>query len=429
MTALAIMQLVEQGQIDLDAPVQRYLPWFQLADADAAMQITVQQLLNHTSGIPGTANYDSFLDPGVSLATYAHQLATVRPNRPVGSSYEYSNANYNLLGLIVETVSRQRYADYMRQHVFTPLGMTHTTLSAEEEEQLRLAQGFKWFFGLGPFPVAEPFNQANLPAGYISSTVEDLSHYLIAHMNKGQYGATSVLSPAGIARMHTAGPNTQQTAPSGVVAEYGMGWAVTSQNGVPIVEHDGETWTFKSLQVMDLQNGLGMILLLNATNQLPSMDEPYRTLSRGIVSRIEGWNLESTGPNIRMQYLMPDAVVVVGSVMILWGLLGLMAWKGGIERRLGSPEPRWRTVVTVARIAVEVLIPAIVLFALPSLLRVASWPLLLTLSTDLALWTLVAAVLVLCMGLAHAALLTRVLYRNRLVHPKRTTVALRPSLP
>src|SRR6266699_4851498 len=97
-TALAVMQLVEAGKIELDAPVQRYLPWFRVADPVASARITLRHLLYHTSGIPGT---DSA--PGkTTVEQQVRALSTVTLDRPVGSSFEYANANYQALGLIVQ---------------------------------------------------------------------------------------------------------------------------------------------------------------------------------------------------------------------------------------------------------------------------------------------------------------------------------------
>jgi CubicO group peptidase (beta-lactamase class C family) len=299
-TALAIMQLVEQGRIDLDAPVQHYLPWFRVADGDTSSAITVQQLLNHTSGIPESALYSAWADPDLTLAAYARQMATVLLDRPVGSGYEYSNANYNILGLIVETVSGEPYAGYIQQHIFAPLDMTHSAATESAQRRLGLAEGYHWWFGLGPLPAHEQYIQSNLPSAFLASTAVDLSHYLVAQMNGGRYGSAQVLSADGIARMHTPGPNTQ----GGTVAGYGMGWASTSINGVPFVTHDGTTLSFKSIQLIDTQNNWGVILLTNASNQLPSNDEPYRALYTGIVSRLEGWDLPS-GPTLQTQYTLP----------------------------------------------------------------------------------------------------------------------------
>jgi CubicO group peptidase (beta-lactamase class C family) len=119
-TALAVMQLVEEGKIDLEEPVQRYLPWFRLADEDASARITVANLLYQTSGIPSEANAASLADPKLSLEQNVRDLRGVAPDRPVGSSFAYSNANYDVLGLIVEEVSGQSYADYVRRNILDP---------------------------------------------------------------------------------------------------------------------------------------------------------------------------------------------------------------------------------------------------------------------------------------------------------------------
>ena len=124
-TALAIMQLVEYGKIELDAPVRRYLPWFRLADLKASSQITVRHLLNQTSGLPmllGMANLDDTADRPDATERQVRGLSTLKLNRAVGSKFEYSNLNYNVLGLIVEAASGESYAAYIQKHVFTPLG-------------------------------------------------------------------------------------------------------------------------------------------------------------------------------------------------------------------------------------------------------------------------------------------------------------------
>jgi CubicO group peptidase (beta-lactamase class C family) len=428
-TALAIMQLVEQGRIDLNAPVQGYLPWFRLADAEASDRITVQQLLNHTSGIPSSALYSSWAAPELTLQEYGRQLASVHTNRPVGSSFQYANANYNLAGLIVEAVSGQPYAEYVEQHIFAPLEMTRSAATPQRQQQLGLADGYNWWFGLGPFPAHERFSQANLPAGFLASTAEDMSHYLLAQVNGGRYGATRILSPEGIARMHTAGPNTEAIGAAGGRGRgAGLGWATAEINGRPFVTHTGETFGFKSVQLLDHQNGWGVVLLTNASNQLPSGDEPYRTLYSGILSRLEGLELPSTGPGLRAQYAIVDAVLLAVSAALLWGLFRVPAWRRGLERRLQQTRRPVRTALTVVRVGLEILVPLGVVVLAPKVLEDSGWPVVLLATPDLGRWVLVAASVLLLTGLVHAVLLAVALKRQRPGAPVRAAQALRPSL-
>jgi CubicO group peptidase (beta-lactamase class C family) len=125
-TALAVMQMIETGKIDLDAPVQRYLPWFHVADPHASAHITVRHLLNQTSGLPtlaGEIQLANFDDRPDAAECQARALSILELTRPVGYKFEYSNANYNLLGLVIEAASGESYADYIQKNIFTPLGM------------------------------------------------------------------------------------------------------------------------------------------------------------------------------------------------------------------------------------------------------------------------------------------------------------------
>jgi CubicO group peptidase (beta-lactamase class C family) len=137
-TALAVMQLVEAGRVDLDAPVQRYLPWFQVADPQASAQMTVRHLLNQTSGLStsaGEIQMVDFDDSPEATERQARALSMLELDHPVGSAFEYTNANYNLLGLIIEAASGEVYADYIQKHIFTPLEMNHSYASQSVAQQ------------------------------------------------------------------------------------------------------------------------------------------------------------------------------------------------------------------------------------------------------------------------------------------------------
>jgi CubicO group peptidase (beta-lactamase class C family) len=121
-TALAIMQLVEAGKIQLDAPVQTYLPWFRVADIKASEVITVRQLLNMTSGIPKSIGQEQLANTDLSdsaIENNVRALAEVELNASPGEQFEYSNANYVTLGMIIQAVSGQSYETYQRTYLPT----------------------------------------------------------------------------------------------------------------------------------------------------------------------------------------------------------------------------------------------------------------------------------------------------------------------
>ena len=148
-TALAVMQLVEGGSIALAAPVQRYLPWFRVADPRASTRITVRHLLHQTSGLPSVvgetplADFDS--SPGAT-ERQARDLATCELAQAPGAACEYCNMNYNLLGLVIEAVSGMTYADYVYDRIFRPLDMHHTYVDKAAALQNGLAVGHQLCF-------------------------------------------------------------------------------------------------------------------------------------------------------------------------------------------------------------------------------------------------------------------------------------------
>jgi CubicO group peptidase (beta-lactamase class C family) len=134
-TALAVMQLVEAGKIDLDAPVTSYLPWFRTADEAASARITVRHLLYQNSGLPVYAGREGMSEDdqsGTALEKGIRQLNSVRLNHPAGQAFEYANENYTLLGMIVQAVSGTTYEAYVQSAIFAPLEMRHSAASVSE---------------------------------------------------------------------------------------------------------------------------------------------------------------------------------------------------------------------------------------------------------------------------------------------------------
>ncbi len=276
LTALAVMQLVEAGKIDLDAPVQRYLPWFCVADPGASARMTVRHLLNQTSGLPGSAGETvpaDFDDSPDAAERQARTLSNVVLTRPVGSAFEYSNANYQLLGLIVEAASGEPFPDYVQQHILTPLAMSHSYTTQAEAKQNGLAVGHQFLFGMPVAAPELPIPPATLAGGGLIACAEDMARYLIAHLNGGRYGDRRVLSSAGIDELlrgvvdfGTAGlgPVERFLAKDVSLGQYGMGWAVDTIGQTKLVWHGGTLPDFGAYMALLPEQRKGVVLLFNA---------------------------------------------------------------------------------------------------------------------------------------------------------------------
>jgi CubicO group peptidase (beta-lactamase class C family) len=264
-TALAIMQLVEAGTIALDAPVQCYLPWFRVADRQASAQMNVRHLLNQTSGLPNAsgeiilAEFDS--RPGAG-ERQARALATVKLTRPVGAAWEYSNSNYQLLGLIIEAASGTSYASYVQKHILTPLAMRNTDASPAETRPNDLAVGHQLWFGM-PFAAPDmPMPYGALAGGGLVSSAEDLARFMIAHLNGGRLGDVQIVSSASIDELHRGAVDIRAYGLS--LGQYGMGWCADKIGSTPLVWHGGTLPHFGAFMALLPEQHKGIVLLVNA---------------------------------------------------------------------------------------------------------------------------------------------------------------------
>jgi len=263
MTAVAVMQLVEAGQVELDAPIQRYLPWFMPDET-----ITVRHLLNQNSGLDEGQGYERNLDQDGpdALEQSIRRLAATNLNHPPGTEYEYSNSNYDVLGLLIETVSGQSYGEYMQANLFEPLEMDHAFTSLEAARAAGMSSAFYPFFGRQTnVDAILPYSRATQPSAGIIGSAEDMANYMIAHLNNGRFGDTQLLSPESMETLHTPAVNTDP----GV--EYAMGWVVwefedvAQPGGAPptALSHGGDWLGFIHLMLLIPEQDLGVVLLMN----------------------------------------------------------------------------------------------------------------------------------------------------------------------
>lgn len=342
-TALAVMQLAEAGRLELDAPAQRYIPWFALTDPEASTHISLRHLLTHTSGIPRFVGRVLLAGKGEKTVDQrVRELGAVNPLWPAGAAFQYSNANYLVLGLVIQIVSGQSYEDYIRQHILGPLEMGQSFLSEAEALQHGMATGYRWWFGM-PLPADLPYLPDALPAGFLISSAEDMAHYLIAHLNRGRYGETSILSPAGVAELH------RPLAPIGSAgAHYGMGWVSEEINGIAMLTHTGDTANFHADMILLPQSQWGLIMLTNANNTLVGQVAAIGTLgtwriAAGLASLLIGQNPPTSRLDFRTYYLMFNSGLVLVSGLQLWSLVRLLLT--GQRSRRGLAPTRFRRAV------------------------------------------------------------------------------------
>jgi CubicO group peptidase (beta-lactamase class C family) len=286
-TGIAVEQLIRNGRLDLDAPVARYLPWFG-SGSDPHAQVTIRELLSHTSGLSTYVGREDLANdggPDDTLEANARRVAATPLGSPLGSRFEYSNDNYDLVGYLVEVRSGQSYGDYMRQHVFAPLGLSETFASKTEAEAAGLAAGFYPWFGLMSLPTPMPYPHGSIPSGYLISSARDLATVVLAqlgHVPGGQSDIDAALLEATRAPLATVHE----------YSHYAAGWFVhrfwldttwgQDDPALPLVySHAGETPSSRSFMAFVPEQDFGLVMTMNMTDG--TVGSRWDALSDGVI--------------------------------------------------------------------------------------------------------------------------------------------------
>jgi CubicO group peptidase (beta-lactamase class C family) len=286
-TALAVMQLVEAGKLELDAPVQNYLPWFRVDDPQASAHITIRQLLHHTSGLPmsvGEIALADFNNQPAGLERQVRALVAEKLSSLPGARFDYNNTNYNILGLIIQVASGEAYADYVQNHIFKLLRMSHSYTSKAEAQKNGLAMGYRYWFG---YPIPAPnllVPLSSLPSGQLISCAEDMAHYLIAQINNGQYAEGRVLSGAGMQAMHS--PAVEIREMGMYIGHYTMGWISKRVRQSTIVSHSGIVPEYGAWAGFIPEQKKGLVLLYNANHMATKL--AFDEFGMGAAERLAG---------------------------------------------------------------------------------------------------------------------------------------------
>jgi CubicO group peptidase (beta-lactamase class C family) len=340
-TALAVAQLVDQGLLDLDAPVQAYIPWFRVADEDASTKITIRHLLNHSSGL-SDAGFPVVLSNNTALEESVRALASASLTAPVGKTFQYFNMGYSVLAYLIEFISGQSYADYVRDHILIPLGMDNTT--ADPKSALGIAQGYTRLFGFS-FPMTQPVPVFGVGAGYIVSTADDLAKYAIVMKNN----AEGLVSPMMGRKIFLPGHG-----------DYGFGWFIVDQ-GTKIF-HGGANETFRTDVNLYPQAGRGFVLLINQGHQVDHFISAVQVrdsveafvLGRPPIPVTQGWSVRWVGWGM--------GVLVLGLVILhVHHFLSLRGWAER-ARAMSKGKRIWD-------IGISFLIPTVILIVVLSQVR------------------------------------------------------------
>ena len=311
-TALAILKLEREGLVNLDDPVSKYLEWFFVTYKGEKHEITVRQVLHQTSGIPfksiariPISNADNALEQTV------RNLSGYELRRVPGAAFEYATINYDILGAVIEAVTRMSYEDYMTKHIFQPLGLTHTRVGADRKDPL-MSTGYRISF-FSPREYEAPVYRGNNPAGYIVSNGRDMARWLQFHMGLLE----TDMQPL----MEKSHQPDKSVMPIRNMSSYAMGWHVY-QFGSDLIEHPGGNPNYTTHVAFRPEEKKGVVVLANSNSAYtPHIANVALELARGNPMPEEftpGRTYDGMGSLVSLALLIYMLLVVfyLGSIMI-----------------------------------------------------------------------------------------------------------------
>ena len=259
-TAVGILLLEEQGLLSASDRIEDHLPWFSLTYKNEVVAVTIQQLLNNTSGLTQTHS-DARRGEGTDmLRRTVEPFVGARLDFAPGTAYAYANANFNILGLIIEAVSGQSYEAFMKEQVFEPLGLHETFLYHSDVIATgRMAQGHRHSFLL-TFPYDAPIYGGMKPTGFITSSAADMARWMGIHL--GVIEDIPDIFIRVIERTHQVDAQGHSTGIPGHPNEfYTNGWI--NDSDIRRLAHTGQTPNFLSAIVIYAENERGVVFLSN----------------------------------------------------------------------------------------------------------------------------------------------------------------------
>ena len=379
MTAVAVLQLVDEGTVDLDDPVVEHLPEFEMAD-DRASEIAVRQLLSHTSGVPSPV----IVPPAGDLTEAVERLEDSELAAAPGYRHLYSNMNYQVAARLVEKVSGTPFATHLERNLFDPLGMDDTTsVNTSGADHPGLEHGNITAYGQTLH--VQEMQQFIAGAGGVVSTAEDMAAWMAMVTDGGRAPSGEQL----VSRTLLEEAQSPQPGADG----YGLGWS-TSGKGVdpPRVGHSGATSRYSAEMDAVPESGYGVVVMLNS---FTAAYEHNYAIGSGVVEITEGETPSPGWPWLTMVDLVLGALTLLVIALMVRGVRRADRWA---ERR--REWPTWRYLVRQAPQALLVALGVLLFLVVPELQDNPATPL-----DVLALWPAVM-VLLLVLALSGIVLIT-----------------------
>jgi CubicO group peptidase (beta-lactamase class C family) len=258
--AVAIHQLCERGILNLDDPIIKFLPYFKMDDP-RYKQITLKQILNHTSGIPDPLlNFWSNTDTDDGVAeSFVMNLSDLKLVDEPGNNWHYSNLAYDILADIISKVSGKTFEDYMMENIFNPLDMKNSDfLLSRINTELRTSPHVLYRAIVPTIPQLYPYSREHAPSSTLTSNITDMSKWAMTILNKGEYHGKRIFSESTFYKM------IEPQVPINKNQKMALGWFLESYKELNIISHAGGDEGYRSYLAMVPDRSLGIIMLCNS---------------------------------------------------------------------------------------------------------------------------------------------------------------------
>jgi len=276
-TATSLVQLWEKDKIDLDSRLVDCLPYFEMRDP-RYKEITLRQMLSHTSGMPDCDDYEwgNPYDVDDALERYVRSLADLELLFDPGTDYSYSNIAFEVLGCVISRTSGMTFEEYIKHNIFSPLGMVHSTfLRREVPAELSVTPHVRRFHN--KVNAVYPYNRAHAPSSTFHTNANEVVNWILANLNLGRLGQARILQPSSYDLLWK--PQYKVDANRSV----GLSWFLSSLHGYQLIGHSGGDVGFRSQLVLIPEKSIGIALMSNVS------PAPLEILERSLLEILLGF--------------------------------------------------------------------------------------------------------------------------------------------